>query len=123
MRSYEFIREEIEEEHDDIQDNILVDTLMFIKNNGMTEIETLALISMVQRNGLDGFSYEALLDANEADPTIKSLVKSIDPRKVKMSPDTNSVVNNPEEENGGYDPEASADIVGGMAKKALTNRQ
>jgi len=106
-------------ENDDMdQDATLADTLMFIKNNGMTEIETLALISMVQRNGLDGFSYQALLDANENDPMIKSMLKSIDPRKIKLAADTNQVVNNPGGDEGGEDQRAAGEnVVGNMAKR------
>lgn len=119
MRFFELIREE---EDADLQDSVLVDTLVFIKNHGMTEIETLALISMVQRNGLDGFSYEALLDANERDPTIKKLIKSIDPKKVKMAADANSVVNEPEPSEADQQADAQ-NVVGNMAQRALNNRE
>lgn len=114
------INEILRENKNDVS-SILMDTLVFLKNHGMTEIETLALVSMVQRNGLDGFSYELLLQANEQDPEIKSLIKSIDPKKVKLSSDANSVVNEPEPDsfNNKLNPE---EVVSSMAQKALNKR-
>ena len=116
MRIHEII---VETSNSDDLNSVLVDTLMFMKNQAMTEIETLALISMVQRNGLDSFNYEALLRANEENPLVQNLIKSIDPRKVKMAADASTVVNDNGEEARGA---GSADTVGNMASKALQRR-
>lgn len=100
--------------------NILLNTLEYLKNNAMTDINTLALVSMVTKNGADGFSYEALLDANESDSRVQELIKSIDPKKVVLSADTNKVVNNPENnKENSMSKRNGPDVVGKMARRAL----
>jgi hypothetical protein len=116
MKIKEIIRES---DHDHDLSASLAETLIFIKNNGMTEIETIALISMVQRSGVENFSYQTLLDANEESELVKSMIKSIDPKKVKLAPDANQVINNTDSGSPEAKHADGENTVKNMAKSAL----
>ena len=91
------------------------------KNLAPAEVSTETVLRFIQNTGLQGFSYDNLVDANSAEPAMKNIVKNITPDKVSFNigssqsasntDDMSAAVNNPEQ------------TVSNMAKSAMLRRQ
>jgi hypothetical protein len=106
--------------------SIIATTLGFLQNNiqqkGFSpEISTNLVLKLIRNAGIDSFSYDDLIDANNNDDGVKNLIKNITPDTVTLVTDSDETVDNPEDiKSAATSPQ---DIVGGMAKKAMSRRQ
>lgn len=123
MQSREFLREFDEQN----QYGTLVSVLNFLKSSsdkrGLTpKISTASLINMVKNAGQTQFEYGDLVKANEADPTVKNLIKSFNKDEVIIASDASQTVTNAPDEyaQGAQNPEKT---VSSMAKSALNRRK
>jgi len=87
-----------------------------------TELPTQFVLRLIQNTGLQSFNYDDLVNANQAEQSIKSIVKKITPDVVtfntsaddqvsNVDSDSQSAVDNPEQ------------VVSNMAKSAMKRRQ
>ena len=88
MQAREFLREFDEQN----QYGTLVSVLNFLKSSadkrGLTpKISTPSLINMVKNAGQTAFEYADLAKANDADPTVKNLIKSFNKDEVIVAGD------------------------------------
>ena len=123
MRSQDFLREFDEQN----QYGTLVSVLNFLKSSadkrGLTpKISTASLINMVKNAGQTQFEYGDLVNANEADPTVKNLIKSFNKDEIIVAGDAGQTVTNAPDQyaQGAQNPEKT---VSSMAKSALNRRQ
>ena len=123
MQAREFLREFDEQN----QYGTLVSVLNFLKSSadkrGLTpKISTPSLINMIKNAGQTAFEYADLVKANEADPTVKNLIKSFNKDEVIVAGDNSQTVTNAPDSYAGasQNPEQT---VSSMAKKALNRRQ
>lgn len=123
MQAREFLREFDEQN----QYGTLVSVLNFLKSSsdkrGLTpKISTASLINMVKNAGTTAFEYGDLVKANEADPTVKNLIKSFNKDEVIIASDNSQTVTNAPDSYAGasQNPEKT---VSSMAKSALNRRQ
>lgn len=93
-----------------------------IAKNLKPEISTDRVISTVRNTGLTSFGYQDLLAANDAEPSMKNLVKNISPESITLALGSDQTVDNPTDlsPNDAENPEQT---VSNMAKSAATRRQ
>jgi hypothetical protein len=79
------------------------------------------VLRYISNTGLTGFTYQNLIAANEAEGSIKEMLKNITPETIKFTTDSQSQIDNPEEYKAAADnPEQT---VSNMAKSAMKRRQ
>lgn len=128
MRAREFIWEESDSSQSD-NDSLYSDVIMVLgqiqsdieRKEMPPTLRTDLVVAYIQNAGLDGFSYDDLVDANENSDAVKSVLKKITPDTVTFNTGDDHNVENPEDYESGVDnPE---EVVSGMAKSALKRRQ
>ncbi len=92
------------------------------KNNlKSADVATETVIRIIQNTGLSAFSYDDLIAANRAIPSMKNIVQSISPDTVSFSKEDGTGTSNTD------DMAASVDnprqTVSNMAKSAMIRRQ
>lgn len=102
-------------------------TLALLQNRINTQglkpdVSTNLVVKYIQNSGLKGFTYEDLLAANDADPTLQNIVKDITPQTVTFATNAEEggAVNPDEGEPAQMNPQQK---VSQMAKKATKRRQ
>jgi len=91
------------------------------RNLAPAEVSTKTVLRFIQNTGLQGFSYENLVDANSAEPAIKNIVSNITPDKVSFNIGTSQSASNSDDMAAAVDnPEQ---VVSNMAKSAMIRRQ
>lgn len=125
MRFYQFVSED---EATKMGGNVppqLITVLNFIKNraadqNVAPKINTVSLINMVKNTGVESFSYNDLVSANDNNDTVKNLIKSMSNDEVILNSDNaEDVSTDDQENNAGKNPQ---DTVDTMAKRAANKR-
>lgn len=93
-----------------------------LAKNLKPEISTDRVIATVRNTGLTSFSYQDLLAANDAEPSMKNLVKNISPESITLATGTDQSADNPSDlsPNDAENPEQT---VSNMAKSAAARRQ
>jgi hypothetical protein len=125
MRASDFIKED--EDNQDRGDYGNIITALNLLHNKVirgeiaSELPTPMVIRYISNTGLTGFTYQNLIAANEAEDSIKEMLKNITPETIKFTTDSQSRVDNPEEYTAAADnPEQT---VSNMAKSAMKRRQ
>ena len=91
------------------------------KNLAPAEVSTETVLRFIQNTGLQGFSYDNLVAANNAMPAIKNIVKNITKDKVSFDMGSDSTVSNTVDMSAAVNnPEQT---VSNMAKSAMLRRQ
>ena len=91
------------------------------KNLAPAEVSTETVLRFIQNTGLQGFSYDNLVDANSAEPAMKNIVKNITPDKVSFNIGTSQSTSNSDDMAAAVtNPEQ---VVSNMAKSAMIRRQ
>ena len=91
------------------------------KNLAPAEVSTETVLRFIQNTGLQGFSYDNLVAANNAMPAIKNIVKNITKDKVSFDMGSDSTVSNTDDMSAAVNnPEQT---VSNMAKSAMLRRQ
>lgn len=93
-----------------------------LAKNLKPEISTNRVIATVRNTGLTSFGYQDLLAANDAEPSMKNLVKTISPETIILATGAEQSVDNPStlSPNDAENPEQT---VSNMAKSAAARRQ
>lgn len=93
-----------------------------LAKNLKPEISTDRVITTVKNTGLTSFDYQDLLSANDAEPSMKNIVKTISPETITLATRADrSAENSPElSTNDAENPEQT---VSNMAKSAAARRQ
>ena len=92
-----------------------------LDNDLPAEVPTNIVIKYIQTTGLTSFNYHSLVDANEAEESIRNIVKNITPDHITFVTGPNQSVDNPQDYVGANkNPEQT---VSGMAKSAMKCRQ
>jgi len=127
MRARDFIREDNKSSADNLsQYSDLVMVLgqiqaTMIARNLKPQVPTEKFVRYVQNAGLDGFSFDDLIRANDVVPAVKEMVKNITPDEVTINLGNNQTVDNPDGvTSAAGNPEQT---VSNMAKSAMTRRQ
>lgn len=86
------------------------------------ELPTQFVLRLIHNTGLQTFSYDDLVNANDAEPSIKNIIKQITPDVVTFSTGADTEVSNTDSESPGAvdNPEQ---VVSNMAKSAMKRRQ
>ena len=85
------------------------------------ELPTQFIIRLIQNTGVSSFSYDDLIAANEANESMKNIVKNITPTKISFVKDIGqSVANAQDVTAAAANPEQT---VSDMAKSAMKRRQ
>ena len=85
------------------------------------ELPTQFIIRLIQNTGISNFSYTDLIAANEANESMKNIVKNITPTKISFVKDIGqSVANAQDVTAAAANPEQT---VSDMAKSAMKRRQ
>lgn len=85
------------------------------------ELPTQFIIRLIQNTGVSSFSYDDLITANEANESMKNIVKNITPTKISFVKDIGqSVANAQDVTAAAANPEQT---VSDMAKSAMKRRQ
>lgn len=125
MRAWDFIKED-EDNQDSGEYGNIVTALNLLHNKVVdgelkSEIPTQMVIRYVKNTGINSFTYQDLIAANEAEPAVKALVKNITPETIKFTTDSTERVSNPDEFTAAAtNPEQT---VSNMAKSAMKRRQ
>lgn len=93
-----------------------------IAKNLKPEVSTERVIATVRNTGLTSFGYQDLLAANNAEPSMKNLVKNISPQAVTLATGSEQSVDNPSDTSPN-DVENPEFTVSNMAKSAAKRRQ
>ena len=125
MRASDFIKEdEDNQDRGDYGNIITALNLLYnkvVRGEIASELPTPMVIRYISNTGLTGFTYQNLIAANEAEDSIKEMLKNITPETIKFTTDSQSRVDNPEEYTAAADnPEQT---VSNMAKSAMKRRQ
>lgn len=127
MRARDFIREDEKSSADNLsQYSDLVMVLgqiqaHMIDKNLKPQVPTDKFVRYVQNSGLDGFSFDDLIKANDTVPAVKEMLKNITPQEVTINLGNNQMVDNPNDvSSAAGNPEQT---VSNMAKSAMTRRQ
>ena len=125
MRAVDFIKEDEDNQDRGEYGNIITALNLLhskvIKGEIAPEIPTPMVIRYIKNTGLTGFTYQNLIAANEAEDSIKEMLKNITPETIKFTTDSQSQIDNPEEYKAAADnPEQT---VSNMAKSAMKRRQ
>ena len=93
-----------------------------LAKNLKPEISTDRVIATVRNTGLTSFSYQDLLAAIDAEPSMKNLVKNISTESIRLARGTDQSADNPSDlsPNDAENPEQT---VSNMAKSAAARRQ
>lgn len=93
-----------------------------LAKNLKPEISTDRVIATVRNTGLTSFSYQDLLAANDAEPSMKNMVKNISPESITLATGVDQSADNPSDlsPNDAENPEQT---VSNMAKSAAARRQ
>lgn len=94
-----------------------------IAKNLKPEISTNRIIATVRNTGLTSFGYQDLVAANDAEPSMKNLVKTISPDSTVLALGSEQSVDNPQDNLSPNDVENPEKTVSNMAKSAATRRQ
>lgn len=126
MRFYQFVSEDEATKMGGNAPPQLITVLNFIKNraadqNVAPKINTVSLINMVKNTGIESFSYNDLVSANDNNDTVKNLIKSMNNDEVILNSDNSddNVSTDDQENNAGKNPQ---DTVDAMAKRAANKR-
>ena len=127
MRARDFIREDEKSSADKLsQYSDLIMVLgqiqaTMIARNLKPQVSTDTFILYVQNAGLDGFSFDDLIKANDTVPAVKEMIKNINYENVTINLGNNQTVDNPNGvSSAAGNPEQT---VSNMAKSAMTRRQ
>lgn len=93
-----------------------------LAKNLKPEISTARVIATVRNTGLTSFGYQDLLAANDAEPSMKNLVKNISPQSITLATGAEQSVDNPSDITAN-DAENPEQTVSNMAKSAAARRQ
>ncbi len=93
-----------------------------LAKNLKPEISTARVIATVRNTGLTSFGYQDLLAANDAEPSMKNLVKNISPQSITLATGAEQSVDNPSDISAN-DAENPEQTVSNMAKSAAARRQ
>jgi hypothetical protein len=125
MRASDFIVDDIDDQDRGDYGNIVTALNLLhskvIRGEIASELPTPMVLRYISNTGLTGFTYQNLIAANEAEDSIKEMLKNITPETVKFTTDSQSQIDNPEEYKAAVDnPEQT---VSNMAKSAMKRRQ
>ena len=125
MRLTEFVSEDESQDQSGSQSNIAT-ALSLLQNRIQSghlkpDLPTDLVIRYIRNTGLNGFSYEDLVAANETDTSIQNILKKITPDTITVTTSQSQTVSNPEEyTSSANNPEQT---VSNMAKSAAKRRQ
>ena len=105
----------------------LITVLNFIKNRAADQgvapkINTVSLINMVKNTGVESFSYNDLVSANDNDSTIQNLIKSMNNDEIILNSDDTDATSTDDNEDKGMKMNPQ-DTVDAMAKRAASKRE
>jgi hypothetical protein len=87
------------------------------------EVPTELVIKYIRNTGLSSFTYQDLLAVNDAEPSMKNILKNITPESVTVAgADVQTVANEPDSVTPA-DAENPEQTVSNMAKQAVARRQ
>lgn len=87
------------------------------------DVPTELIINYIRNTGLSTFSYQDLLRINDAEPSLKNILKSISPETITVAgAETGTVANDPDSLTTNY-AENPEQTVSNMAKQAVARRQ
>ena len=123
MRASDFLLED--DEPSDQYANIVtvLDLVQEKVRNGelRAELPTQMIIRLIQNTGISNFKFDDLIAANEANESMKNIVKNITPTKISFVKDIGqSVANTQDVTAAAANPEQT---VSDMAKSAMKRRQ
>jgi hypothetical protein len=87
------------------------------------EIPTEMVIRYIRNTGLPSFTYQDLLAANDAEPSMKNILKNITPETVSVAGAVTQTVANTPDSVTTADAENPEQTVANMAKQAVARRQ
>jgi hypothetical protein len=125
VRAFDFTFEDSEDDGSGIANNIVTALSLIqkkIKQGDLKSIQpTQFVIRLIRNTGLNTFTYQDLVTANQALPSIQNIIKQITPEQITFSSGVESPVTNADETNGVVNnPEQT---VSNMAKSAMKRRQ
>lgn len=131
MRFAEIIREDEDSSQDQGQERVDVDANIvtaldvirhrILDDNLPPEVPINVVLRFIQNTGIPGFTYHDLVTANEAEPSMKNIIKNITSKHVTFVTDTEPSVTNTQDYEGSVDNPQQ--VVSNMAKSAMKRRQ